>query len=157
MCNGTYVDYEGFLAGVRAKIDEHGYTVQGVLEEADRPGWMYTIGLEQSRSHPELLIVGLEQRTSYALLTKVADDVIGGNRYEPNKPISGLIKDGYDLMPIEVMNVDEDDWFNIAKNYYGHSDFTVLQLVWPDMDNVYPWEPGYEVRYRQPLVGEVPI
>ena len=44
-----------------------------------------------------------------------------------------------------------------AKADHGGDDFPVLQLLWPDRDGRYPWDPGYppDMFPLQPLLYEV--
>lgn len=149
-------DFDDYLRSVAVKVTEHGFTVIGVIGEGDQPGWTYTIGLEQSRSHPELLIAGLDHQVAYGVLCILAERVLTGDRLEAGTPLTGCLAGGYELVPLDIMDVKDGDWFNIAHHYYEDEEFSAFQVVWPDLDNNYPWEPDYEQGYHQCLIGEPP-
>ena len=48
--------------------------------------------------------------------------------------------------------------FGRAIDYYGGSGFPVLQMVWPDRHNVFPWEPNCDagIRELQPVLATRP-
>lgn len=155
-CCDEGISHDDVVARMKAKIAQNGWTAQGILANENQPGWTYTIGLDQSRSHPDLLIVGLDQKVAYYVLDVLAQRVMAGERFEPGQSLSGLLAGDYELVVIEVDDVTEGDIFNMATFFYEGWNFTALQLVWPDMDGNYPWEPGYERGYHQCLVGQPP-
>ena len=36
--------------------------------------------------------------------------------------------------------------------YYGGADFPVLQAVYPDLENRFPWDDGFDTAFEQPLM-----
>jgi hypothetical protein len=159
LCNGDQ-DFDEYLSSVAAKIADHGWTVIGIMAEGNQPGWMYTVGLEQTVSHPELIITGvgtaLNEKVAYFILSHLAGEIVTGRRLVPGEPVAQCLEGGYELMPVDVYDPYEGDTFNIAKHLYRGEDFAVLQLVWPDMDHRYPWDPDWEQGYHQCLIGERP-
>lgn len=57
----------------------------------------------------------------------------------------------------QFLNVDSgniSDYFGQAISYYKTTDFPVIQLVWADRNNQFPWDNDYEKEFehRQPLL-----
>jgi hypothetical protein len=156
----AYLDH---LEGV---IAEHGWAIHTVLSPADDPNppppFAYTVGLSRPRfGHPELLVVGLGRDTAQLVLTDLCERVRDGQRLRAGQRISDLLEnvDGAALQ-VELLRVDDAAAdrapLYVAKQLYGQSGpIDALQVVWPDHNRRFPWEPGYDgaVREMQPLLG----
>jgi hypothetical protein len=82
MCGGF--DRKDVLALVKARIAEHGFTMQGVSDPArldDPTAWVYTIGLLDAAAHPEVIIAGADVTTASRVLGAVAEAVLDGERF----------------------------------------------------------------------------
>lgn len=153
-CNGEIDTFHEYVHAVREKVAEYGWMAQGVIANENQPGWLYTIGLA-AVGHPEIIIVGLPPKVAHSLLAQMADEILSNQkRFEPGPEYSGYLADGFKVTFLDVADVGEGDWFNIAHSYYGDHDFEALQMVWPDKEGHFPWDPQYDVRYHQCLVGE---
>jgi hypothetical protein len=125
-------------------IRTHRLAVQYVSagEESDEPCFGYTVGLF-GLGHPELVAVGLDYEDTGGLLNKVA----------------GLVVDGRDLVPGEVLHDDDDvpvvtvevvpnpaEILYSANRFYQRPDeFSVpaFQLTWALDGGIFPWDDGY--------------
>ncbi|HVP29538.1 MAG TPA: DUF4262 domain-containing protein [Myxococcota bacterium] len=141
---------------VRADIERYGWHVAVVPPDEATPGavgWAFTIGLEQSLRHPELVVFGLEPGLAQGLLNRAADAVRRGWRFEIGQRYEGLLE-GY---PCAVREVDVR-WHSVflgnAQWHYRGDGFAALQLFWPDPAKRFPWEEGFSEAWRadQPLL-----
>ncbi len=118
------------------------------------PAFTYTIGLYEKFQHPEIIIFGLETNIMGHILNDLRDEIKKGEAYEPNKTYSGLLE-GYEIQFLEVKKENYRDYLGYAAWYYKKSfDFPVLQMIWPDKESKWPWENGFNEKWklRQPLL-----
>ncbi len=73
-------------------IKKHGWESLYVFDESEkRPSFLYSIGLEESFDHPEIVIFGLPRKTMHGLLSDVVEDIKEGVVFECDKRVSGLL------------------------------------------------------------------
>lgn len=145
---GKLSDYE---RGLLDKVEEFGCMILGVQNPADpRPVFSYTIGLHDTRHVPEIITCGLPAKTGQSALNYAGS----------------LLADGVDLtagrIPNVVGNVDvefrpvDPKWSKILMLstvwFYGNADFPALQLVFPDLENRFPGDEGFNSYFDQPLL-----
>ena len=63
---------------IRSDIEIFGWHVVKVLEDENGPGFGYSIGLFQTFSHPEILIVGLRLDLIHLLINNIGADIKKG-------------------------------------------------------------------------------
>ena len=131
-------------------IDTFGYSVIAVFpdDETGFPGFAYTVGLT-AKGLPELIMTGLHHSQSQPLLRLAAEQQLEegpfviGNRYD--RLIEG--------MDCAVTAVSEENQENLLRMAYAvmppGKTLRALQVVWPDSQGRFPWEPGFEERFAQ--------
>jgi hypothetical protein len=131
-------------------VEEFGCSVVNVARTDHGLGWSYTIGVFDTCGQPDLITVGLPPETAHFALNKAA----------------GLLREGVDLAKGRhhdlVGNVDcefrrvDPKWIahlmNWAVWYYDGTGFPVLQAVYPDLENRFPEEHGFNKAFEQPLM-----
>ncbi|HKC26444.1 MAG TPA: DUF4262 domain-containing protein, partial [Jatrophihabitans sp.] len=106
--------------------------------------------------HPELVIFGLEPHICQPILNEIADYVI----FQDVRIGSGdeVAVANWRFLAIAVPN--PADVVVRANDFYRkpvHNSVPVLQLVYPDVHGVWPWEPHCHLfPGQQPLPGEFP-
>jgi Domain of unknown function (DUF4262) len=134
-------------------VNTHGWHVMKIMPKADDPGWAFTIGLFRTFSQPEIVIFGLESGAMHAILNSVGELMRGGTVLSDGSETTEVLE-RYRCM---FRNVDRF-WYRYALGYatwfYGGSEFPVLQLLWPDKLQRYPWESAFETSLlkHQPLL-----
>lgn len=135
---------------------EHGLAIQGVFPaegaEDPEPGFVYTVGLA-AHDKPELIAFGLPMEVGKAILNDLGFRIIAGEiEVEAGDVIHQLVE-GYEVRVVQV----RDSWqhLTISNKLFGNPDgaLPALQLVFPDMNGVFPWEPGCTIAW-QPVLGE---
>jgi hypothetical protein len=139
------------------EIRTKGWTVVGVAEDSELPGWAYTIGLTHSYGADELAMFGLDvddmQHWVGTLGAKVADG-------EP-LPVDGPLDRAVLGLPAILRPMDpswHEELFGVANNFYQGPHFRARQVIWGDRSGRYPWDEGVvaESRRGQPA-GWLPI
>lgn len=118
------------------------------------PAFAYTIGLYEKFQHPEIIILGLPIDIMGHILNGLRDEIRKGNTYTSNQKYNDLLE-GYEIQFLEVKKENYHDYLGYAGWYYSNSfNFPVLQLIWPDKENYWPWEKEFNEnwKFKQPLL-----
>jgi Domain of unknown function (DUF4262) len=126
-------------------IDTVGWAVTHVLPTDDDPDttarFAYTVGLT-AHGYPELLIAGLPPEIAHELLNDLAGRVYDkAERFIHGQRITDLIA-GYDAVIVRGPATD-DLLPGAAFARYGKDRVQLQQIVWPDREGRFPWQPGY--------------
>ena len=134
-------------------VNEHGWHVALVLEQGTTPGWGYSIGFYHTFRHPEVVVFGLPKDLAHSVINFVGDDIKAGKRFESGKQYAELL-DGVLCTLQRVEKVWYRPFLGRAIAFYNGEAFPVLQCVWPDKDQNYPWDPKYrsDWLWAQPLL-----
>jgi hypothetical protein len=131
-------------------IEEFGCSVVSVGVTNHGLGWSYTIGVVDTGGKAEIIAVGLPPGTAHFALNEAAK----------------LLRSGVDLtqgrhhdligeVDCEFRHVDRK-WvgrlMGWAVWYYDGFDFPVLQAVYPDRENRFPEDVGFDEAFTQPLM-----
>jgi hypothetical protein len=121
-------------------IAEYGWAVVGVVSE-EEPAWLYTVGVQQTFNHPELVIYGLEPRQAHGLLITAIEQIRKGHQYEPSTLDDTILGGGYSMA---VVKVDEplDPLYPLNMAAQFTEEVEAVQLVWPSADHLFPWAPN---------------
>jgi len=110
--------------------------------------------LFETYSHPEILIIGLGQQLCQVLINNMADDIKNGIHYHPFHFYSNILDD-FDCYITSVNKSDYGNYVFQAEQYYGNSEFPVLQCVYPTINGIFPWEDSWIDKNSQPILSEL--
>ena len=137
-------------------IEKHGWCDMAIFPT--RPGegerWNYSVGLIDTYGHAELCVVGLEQQQAHSFLWSAVNLIKTGTTLAPNTYVEQVIEH-FPVAMVEVDNLIGDEFpLSMVHRFYGM--VPANQMVWPDMNGHFPWDAGFDERYRpqQPLLGE---
>ena len=137
-------------ANTISNVEQFGCSVIQVKHSGASPGWSYTVGVYDTSGKPEIITVGLRERTALVLLNEAAKRLREGVDLT-----QGRYRDMVGEVECEFRPVDPK-WvkhlMGCALWYYDWQDFPVLQAVYPDFENHFPEEDGFDERYAQPLM-----
>jgi hypothetical protein len=133
-----------------SNVEAFGCETVQVKRSSAGPGWSYTLGVYDTCGKPEVIAVGLYENTAQFLLNEAANRLRGGGDLP-----AGRHRDMVGEVECEFRPVDPK-WvkhlMGWALWYYEGSDFPVLQAVYPDRENRFPEDPGFDEVFRQPLL-----
>ena len=129
-------------------LEQWGWFVTKVAAADSKPAFAYSMGLYDNFKHPEIIIFGLELGTMHELINDAGKRIRQGHGYKEDQRYDDLLK-GYECEFRMVKPIYYDGLLNYAIWYYNGSPFPVLQLVWPDQTGLFPWEDGFEERFRK--------
>lgn len=137
-------------------IREYGWHVVGIEADEEGPAFAYSIGLQHTLQHPEIIVFGLnDAETMMYIINTVGDEIRKGSTFEDWHE-SDEILNGYSCMFRRVPAEAYPDYLGYAKWFYRPESFDVLQCFWPDKQHRYPWHPDCQesVKQRQPILAQ---
>lgn len=138
--------------GVEGNIEKYGCHI--VLVEAGNhlPDFVYSIGLYQQFNHPEIICFGLKSELMSSMINNACDLIKQGDKLVPGELYSGFLE-GHNVQFLPVDNAFYSDYLGYGSWYYD-SNFPALQMVYPDLQGIFPWEDGFnpDWKFRQPLL-----
>ncbi|MBO6823054.1 MAG: DUF4262 domain-containing protein [Pseudomonadales bacterium] len=138
---------------IEADIEEHGWHGVHVFDEkSEKEDFSYTIGLEKTWDHPEVIIFGLARDVSHQLLWSVVEDIKAQGAVKQKSRVPGVLAGDYEVIFLPVRKTAYADYFGTALGYYNQ-EFRALVMLWPDKDNVLPTEAGCQVTVQREALG----
>lgn len=139
------------LKGIKADIKKYGFKTIGVLGDGFDGSFAYTVGLEATYGHPELLMTGIGPDTAHFCFERLLEQVLAGSSLNFDDVMHGACR-----FPMQIRRVNSkracEEHMLLTKDFYGGSDeFQVLQLVYPDPKGVFPWQEGYDFPQQELL------
>jgi hypothetical protein len=139
-------------------IAQDGCVVIKVFGAGAGEEWAYTVGLEHSYGHPEVLILGLSHELTQILLHNIASRIMRkGLSFRHGTSHTDVI-DGYQCFFQRIAQAEYGEYFAAAEWFYDHTDFEAVQIIWPDVEGIYPWQPGASDDFKrvQPVLTQLP-
>ncbi len=135
-------------------VDEYGVHIVHVPENGDGPGFSFTVGLWHNFEQPEVIVFGLPEAVAHDLLNALADAADEGQKFLAEQKHEGLLID-YPVRFVGVPKASYHDFLGSAMWAYEGDDFGCVQLVWPDKQGRWPWDPDARDRFaeKQPVLG----
>jgi len=140
---------------IQVNIKEFGWHFIFVFDpDGEHQDFSYSIGLEESFGHPEIIIFGLKKDSAHAIIADIVEDVKSGITMKPNQKLGNVIGGDFEVMfkPISVNAYKE--YLGTAVNYYGKP-FRALVMFWPDKGNILPTEEGCELTIQNEALAIV--
>jgi hypothetical protein len=133
-----------------AHVETFGCEVVQIKRSNAGPGWSYTLGVYDTCSKPELITVGLRESTAHFLLNESVKRLRNGINLAEGRHRELVGEVECEFRPVDPKWVRHlMDW---AIWYYDGAEFPVLQAVYPDLENRFPEETGFDEAFRQPLL-----
>ena len=141
---------------MRKTIAEHGVFIQGVFPTKESPGvpFAYSVGIPTTvPGAAEVIVMGLDPNTGAEIINEVVDRLKAGETFTDGQAVTGLVE-RFALAFRTVSRRHYADYVGAAQVYHQGDQFALLQLCWPDTHGRFPWQEGFEERFRekQPLL-----
>ncbi|MFF5263674.1 DUF4262 domain-containing protein [Actinomadura viridis] len=139
---------DNFLLRTIVHITQYGWSVVLVPGDDERPGWAHTIGLWHSHRAPELAMFGGDVYEMEEIL-----NTLGRRAAEGRAPADGERLDDVVRGRPAAFRAVEPRWyegaFGGALAFYRRPPLPVHQVVWPNQDGLFPWQPGTDLPFRR--------
>jgi hypothetical protein len=149
-------DPDGFERGILENVRDHGWSVVLIPEDQEGPGFAFTVGLEHSFDHPELVMIGQKLENMHGIINAAGERIRGGDIVQTGVPTDNVLE-GYDAVFLEIDQTHFPEWLGTARWFYGGDNFRALQLVYPDRLSRFPWDAGVHPDFvaAQPILGTI--
>jgi len=127
---------------IHADVKEYGWHLIGVLEDSEGPSFAYSIGLQKTFGHSEILILGLDIKIMHQMINGMANRVKVGVQFVCGQRDPGILA-GYDCLIGEVEAKFFKSYLGRAIDFYGGYNFQALQCLWPDRHGLFPSDPHF--------------
>jgi Domain of unknown function (DUF4262) len=131
-------------------IEEFGCSVVSVKRTQHGLGWSYTIGVFDTCGQPELIAVGLVPETAQFALNAAAKLLRAGVDLTSGRHGDLVGEVECEFRPVDPKWIEQ--LMGWAMWYYGGIDFPVLQVIYPDLENRFPTDEGFDKSFEQPLM-----
>ncbi|MFL5242708.1 MAG: DUF4262 domain-containing protein [Gemmataceae bacterium] len=137
-------------------IDRFGWHVVMIPEADGTPGWSFSVGLFSTFSHPEVVVFGLSMALAGQVINGIGADIQKGKTFEFGQDYPEILE-GVLCTFRPVVARWYRPFLGYATWYYQGTEFPVLQCIWPDKQQHYPWQPEYKQAWlwAQPLLFEL--
>jgi hypothetical protein len=135
-------------------VAKFGWHCVNILAEGDLGPYSFTIGLQQSYGHSELIIFGLPSKVAHEVLNIAIKAIQNGAPIDLSSPTDQLLE-GYPCLFVKVPESEYYEHVGFCRWYYQGNNFTLHQIVWPTRDGHFPWHPSVSESFRanQPVLG----
>lgn len=130
-----------------ADVKEFGWHVILVPEDEQGPAFAYSVGLQKTFNHLEILVLGLEIKLMHRMVNGIGDRVKAGTRFLSGQRYQDILSD-YDCLFAKVEEKYYRDYFGQAIDFYKGRDFQVLQCIWPDKNGLFPGDSEFPESLR---------
>lgn len=131
-------------------IEEFGCSIVNVKRTNYGHGWSYSIGVFDTSGKPEIITVGLSPEAAHFALNEAAKLLRAGVDLTNGRHHDLVGKVDCEFRPVDPKWVKQ--LMGWAVWYYGGEDFPVLQAVYPDSQNRFPEDQGFDKSFEQPLM-----
>ncbi len=128
-------------AKIKNDVAQYGWHVMKVFADESGPPFAYTIGLDQTFDHPEVLVFGLNNDLDFMhrVLNGIGSRIEKGERFDHGMSKKGILP-GFMCAFARVPLSAYEEHFGQAIDYYGEP-FRAVQCIWPDPKKRLPWDP----------------
>ena len=131
-------------------VEEFGCSVVNVKRTDYSRGWAYTVGVFDTSGRPEIITVGLLPETAHFALNEAAKLVRAGVDLTKGRHHNLIGQVDCEFRPVDPKWVQH--LMGWALWYYDGDDFPVIQAVYPDLQNRFPEDEGFDRSFEQPLM-----
>jgi len=127
---------------IKENIQKHGWQFQFVFDaNGEKEDFAYSIGLEESFDHPEIMIFGLERDTMHSILSDIVSDIRDGTKFKEGVRNGNVLSGEFEVLFKCVKDELLPEYAGIATQYYNRP-IRLMVMFWPDKSNILPTEAG---------------
>jgi hypothetical protein len=132
------------------RIEKFGCEVVQVKSTISGPGWSYSVGVYDTSGKPEIITIGLQEDVAIVLINEAATSLRTGIDLTQGRHSDMLGDVQCEFRPVDAKWVRH--LMGWAVWYYEDAEFPVLQAVYPDLQNRFPEDEGFDSAFQQPLM-----
>jgi hypothetical protein len=136
-------------------IAEYGCHVISVFDpKQEIPGFSYSIGIQQQTGEPEAIVVGVRPELGHAMINHYNIAVRSGTKFVKGTPYEGFLTN-FNIYVEPARSTRLIDYTLGCTRYYADAPYSVVQLVYPTVEGVWPWHAAASEWFKnnQPMLG----
>lgn len=129
-----------------AKVRESGFFSTSVVGDDEGPGFSFTTGFWVSARQPELIMFSVKHEIAHDVFWDLFRDA----KAKKAIPLGRKTDQLFANLPAYAFPVAKRfyaDHLGRSRWFYGGDGFPCIQIVWPDREGVFPWEPGFDPEF----------
>lgn len=131
---------------IAERIRRVGWTTLGIFGGPESPPFGYTIGLTE-KGMPEFVLLGAPIEHVQNMVNAVVERALKGEAFE-GAFLDEILANDLRVAIVRAPKARANSEFLVqAEHYYGR-EVEVLQIVLPDRKGLFPWDDGYDERFR---------
>ncbi|MEP1553226.1 MAG: DUF4262 domain-containing protein [Paraglaciecola sp.] len=125
---------------IMKNIEEYGCHVTSVFDpKEDDPNFTYTTGITRQTKKPELIILGLRNDLASWIANEYNSRIQNDENFSVGDFYEGFL-DGFEVCFKPVAEKYKEEHMLSCNWLYKGTDYPVLQLVFPTVNGIWPWE-----------------
>lgn len=120
-------------------INEFGCHILHVMEDKENPCFSYSIGIQKVSNQPEIIITGLKFELSHSIINNYNNQIKLGKSFKTDTFYDGFLEN-FEIMFKKVNKIYFQEYFGWARWLYKGDNFNALQLIYPNVDGIWPWD-----------------
>jgi len=129
---------------VLADVANHGWHLVAIADDENGPAYVFSVGMFHTLNHPEICIFGLsDTKVMGQIINSIGDMIRSGQSFEDWQKNNDILED-YSCMFRQVDPSMYREYFGYARWFHEGDNFPMLQCVWPDKSNSYPWDSDFD-------------
>lgn len=140
---------------VARDIKRYGCHVISVFDPNGRlPYFSYSIGIQDSSGAPDVIVIGLRPELGGYLVNEYNRRVQKGKRFKRGTKYPGFLE-GFSVYVEPARHEGYSRYAYGCARYYDGREYSMVQLVWPSTDGVWPWNKSASKWFvrNQPMLG----
>lgn len=140
---------------VAEDIRRYGCHIVSVFEPEERhPPFSYSIGIQETTSCPEAIVIGLSHKLGASMINEYLGQLRRGVRFVRGTPYEGFLE-GFRIYVEPAKASGLTEYTLGCDRYYKGEKYAVVQLVWPSTAGVWPWQRWASewLQHNQPMLG----
>ena len=127
---------------VLSNVKEYGFHIVWIQSGGTEPDYCFTIGLEYSYKHPEIILIGLPISTTKSIINNLGSKIRTGQRFIDDDQCINISSQR--LMMKKMHPSHYRDYLGYFLWFYRSlkTPPDVMQLVWSDESGKFPWDEG---------------
>ena len=136
-------------------IRKHGWTAMHVFGDEERPGFSYTTEFQCNLDQPEIMTFAMKQDNAQDFFWSAWHFLKNGGELLPAHFTRDLSEQGR-MALFTVAKRHYAEHLGWSRWFYAGDNFGCIQLVWPDRNDVFPWQKGFDAAFAglQPDLSE---
>jgi hypothetical protein len=129
------------VASLKRRIAREGWAMAGVGTRNAAATYVYTVGLQKTFAHPDLIMFGIAPERAKSVLDIIAKRVKAGEPVHEGVMILGAAE-----LPLMPRTADAARVELLVPAQLARGRYDYVQIVWPDGKERFPWEAGFDKR-----------